>query len=238
MEKINRINWLDFIIPIAIWAVFTLIFRFTDLDLNLQAQFWQKGTGWFLKHAQPWDFIYHYSNLPALAIAIVSLVGLVWGFFQQKLRKYRKICLFLVLGMIVGPGLIVNSLLKENWGRPRPRNIQNFGGKYQYEQVLEIDPSSSGKSFPSGHASIGFYFFILFLLLRREQRKWAIVFLIFGILFGGLIGVARIVQGGHFFSDIIWSGGLGYLSSAALYYLLGIHRSIFYHSSHPINKHK
>jgi hypothetical protein len=45
MEKINRINWLDFIIPIAILAVFTLIFRFTDLDLNLQAQFWQKGTG-------------------------------------------------------------------------------------------------------------------------------------------------------------------------------------------------
>jgi hypothetical protein len=85
---------------------------------------------------------------------------------------------------------------------------------------------------------MGFFFFVFFFLLRRKHKNWAIAFLVFGILLGGIIGIARLAQGGHFLSDIIWSAGLVYLSSAALYYLLGLHRSIFYYSPHPIDKHK
>ncbi|HCX59124.1 MAG TPA: PAP2 family protein, partial [Candidatus Cloacimonas sp.] len=67
--------------------------------------------------------------------------------------RNRKLYLFLVLAMIIGPGIIVNSALKENWGRPRPRDVEQFGGRYAYEAPLEIDLSSPGKSFPCGHAT-------------------------------------------------------------------------------------
>ncbi|MDY6915564.1 MAG: phosphatase PAP2 family protein, partial [Candidatus Cloacimonadota bacterium] len=222
MGKIKKINWLDFLIPAILLTGFTILFRFTNLDISWQSYFWKESSGWFLKNAQPWHFLYHYSNLPALVISIAALMVLAIGFFKNRWRKYKKICLFLVLVIIIGPGLIINSLLKDNWGRPRPRDIEAFGGEYDYEQVLEINPESSGKSFPCGHCSMGFYFFVLFLLLRKSFKTTAFLLLLFGIILGSLIGIARLAQGGHFISDILWTAGLVYMSSAALYYLLGM----------------
>jgi len=34
------------------------------------------------------------------------------------------------------------------------------------------------------------------------------------------MGVARMVQGGHFPSDVLWAGGMVYLVGLSLYYLL------------------
>jgi membrane-associated PAP2 superfamily phosphatase len=45
-----------------------------------------------------------------------------------------------------------------------------------------------------------------------------------GILYGILMGVARISQGGHFASDILWAWGVVHLTAVALYYLMGLDR--------------
>jgi membrane-associated phospholipid phosphatase len=41
----------------------------------------------------------------------------------------------------------------------------------------------------------------------------ALGFLLFGIFYGGIIGVARIVAGGHFPSDVLWAGGFVYFTA-------------------------
>ena len=42
--------------------------------------------------------------------------------------------------------------------------------------------------------------------------------------YGILMGVARMAQGGHFPSDVLWAWGMVYLVGVALYYLLRMDR--------------
>ncbi|MCF6187602.1 MAG: phosphatase PAP2 family protein, partial [Desulfobulbaceae bacterium] len=71
-------------------------------------------------------------------------------------------------------------------------------------------------SFPSGHASIAFYTLGPWFILREKRRKAAAVFLFFGIGFGAAVGLARMLQGGHFLSDVLWAGGIVYLVGGIL----------------------
>ena len=220
--------WLDFFIPVLVLAAGTVIFRVTSLDLELQSHFFSPASHWVGGGVPLFQLVYHYGNLPALLVAIAGLLLFIQSYRRQFVLKWRRIGLFLVLGMVLGPGLIVNLLLKDNWGRPRPREVEQFGGKFAYERVLSRDPDSPGKSFPCGHATMGYYFFGLYLLLRRERKLLAALVFAFAFSYGGVIGVARMAQGGHFASDVLWAGGLVYLSSAALFYLLRLDRTLWY----------
>jgi len=217
-------KYFDFIVPILLLLFATILFRIINLDMMIQRTFHFQDSGWFLAKVQPWNFLYHFGNIPALILSISALVMLIIGLNKVEFFHYTKISLFLILVMAIGPGLIVNSILKDNWGRPRPRNVQEFGGKYNYEEILTIDPESKGKSFPCGHASMGFYFFVLYFVFRKKRKTLALCSFIFALVYGALIGSARIVQGGHFASDVIWVAGLIYLVSASLFYLMGLNR--------------
>lgn len=212
----------DIILPLAGLLLLSLLFILTDLDLIFHANFHTATEGWFLKDVQPWRFIYHYGNIPALALTIGALLVLALSPYLKKLRKLTKRALYLILVMAIAPGLLINVILKDNWGRPRPRNISDFGGKHQFEKVLIVDPDSPGKSFPCGHCSMGFYLFALYFLFRKKRQKLASLIFIITLVWGSLIGLARIVQGGHFLSDVIWSAGLVYLTAFLLYRFMGM----------------
>src|ERR1044071_9923666 len=44
-----------------------------------------------------------------------------------------RAALFLIATLALAPGLMANVLLKENWGRPRPAEIQEFNGPEQFK---------------------------------------------------------------------------------------------------------
>lgn len=111
--------------------------------------------------------------------------------------------------LTLGAGLITNMGLKEYWGRPRPKQVIEFGGKHEYRPFwhpnfhTRHDPQ---RSFPSGHVAMGFYFLSLYLVGKRYNNvplKRSGLFLV-AFLGGGLM-IARIAQGGHFFSDVLFS---------------------------------
>jgi lipid A 4'-phosphatase len=153
---------------------------------------------------------------------------LLAGFKSVQLRQYRKVATYLLLVMVIGPGLLVNAVMKEGWGRPRPRQIEAFGGAEAHERVWEYDGASYGKSFPSGHAAMGFYFFSLYFLYRREGRKAAILWLGIAVGLGMVLGLTRMAQGGHFPSDVLWSAGVCYFVAAAAYYAMGLQHGLRY----------
>jgi membrane-associated PAP2 superfamily phosphatase len=130
---------------------------------------------------------------------------------------------YLALVMIVGPGLIVNTTFKEHWGRPRPLDLPQFGGSYAFLPVWDKGDPDRGQSFPSGHASTGFYFFALYFALRDRSRQ-ARFWLIFALAYGSLMGLARMIQGKHFASDVLWSAGFVWLASVSLYYTIALGR--------------
>ncbi len=211
---------LDFLIPVLILGLGTMLIRIYGLDLKWGARFYDAAGFWLGKQIPAFDLFYDYGTLPALLTAIAGLGVCITGFALPRLQKWRRSSLFLVLAMLLGPGLLVNAVLKEYWGRPRPRNVVEFQGRYAFEEPLEIDLSSPGQSFPSGHASMGFYFFAAHFLARKRKPSLAGWLLLLGLVYGVAMGIVRMAQGGHFASDVLWSGGLTWMVCASLYYLM------------------
>ena len=195
-------------------------FWLTDLDLVVSSKFFSAERGWFLADAEPWEFLYRFGD----RIAIVSfLLALVWlavlgARKQQAARLWHALYLYMVL--LLGPSLVCNSVFKEHWGRPRPASTTAFGGPVPYHRPWVRGNDSNHTSFPSGHAAAGFSFLAFYPLLRRRRRAAARACAALGILAGLLLGTARIVQGRHFLSDVLWSAGFVYLTALTCYHLL------------------
>jgi membrane-associated PAP2 superfamily phosphatase len=74
----------------------------------------------------------------------------------------------------------------------------------------------SGESFTSGHVAMGFILVAGALLVPRRCLWGRRLAYVMALGYGSLMGWARIVQGGHFLSDSLWSGGLMCLLVAVL----------------------
>lgn len=215
---------MDFLLPFAVLGIITAVFANSNLDLKIQQLFYSEGGGWAYRNRNPWLFLYDYGTIPAFAMAVGAFIILVTSVWSQKLLAYRKQAIFIILAILIGPGLIVNLTFKDNWGRPRPREVSQFDGTKEFHKVWQKGDSGSDYSFPSGHAAMGFFVLSPYFILRDHSRKWAIGFLATGLVYGSLMGLGRMIQGQHFASDVVWAGGFVYLSAAACYYLLGLYR--------------
>ena len=188
-----------------------LLSVFVEYDIAVSAIFYNPtlATPWFLSNSPPWNWLYHYGEYPTLSLAIASgglyLADLRW----QRWKRYRRIAVFLVLAIALGPGGIVNGLLKPLWGRPRPRHLVAFGGSAAYQPWWQPGGLSHSYSFPSGHAAMGEILLAGLCLIPSARGVWLRV-LVFStaLAYGTAMGVARVVQGGHFASDVFAAGGL------------------------------
>ena len=133
--------------------------------------------------------------------------------------------LFLAAVLAVGPGLIANTMLKDNWARPRPTQIVEFGGSQPFTPVLERSGQCDRNcSFVSGEtASIFALGFAVALLARRRRATLMGV----AVLAGSLIGFIRIGEGGHFLSDVVFAGVFMGLVVALLHWIVfGLSRGL------------
>lgn len=199
---------------------FTLIAWQLDLDRTISGHFYTPGQAWPGETDRFWRLIYHLAPIPALLLGGAALVVLLLGFGVHRLRPWRRQALFMLLFLALGPGLLVNVLLKDHLTKPRPREVIEFGGKYRYSQFWQqreaVSPPLRNNSFPSGHAAIAFAAIGPWFFLRQRRQWTARAFLAGGLGWGAVVGAARILQGGHFFSDVVWAGGLVYLVGGLL----------------------
>jgi lipid A 4'-phosphatase len=205
---------------------FTAVFRVTDLDLAFSALFYSPTEGW--KYFS-WTFCrlaYNNGALPALGLTILTGITVLGSLVRNSLAAYRSRAMFIVMLMALGPGLMVN-LMKNNTGRPRPMEIADFGGTREFLKPLSLGEPGNGESFPSGHASMGFFLEAPYFILRRSRPATARAWLALGIASGLAIGVARMAQGGHFASDVLWSWGTVHLSALILSHMLNLERPRF-----------
>jgi membrane-associated PAP2 superfamily phosphatase len=215
----------DWVVPALVLGAATAWLRSGDIDLAVSARFYSPGAGWPVGGEPPWNWLYHYGVAPAWIMAVPALFVGVAAAFRTGLRRYRRAAWFLVLAMTIGPGLLVNTVFKQNWGRPRPRDVVQLGGEREFLPVWKKGPSPDwGNAFASGHTATAFYIAAPFFLLRRRRRGRALAWLAAGVAYGALMGTARIAQGAHFLSDVVWAGGFVWLTCLALYYALGLYR--------------
>lgn len=210
---------------IALIAV-SVLFRAANWDLDLATRYFDKSTGAFVGNQSAWvRFCYEYAGVPAFLIGIACLLLLAAGFFWPRAKEWRRVCGYFVVAGILGPGLIVNTTLKDNWGRPRPVQVIDFAGTEVFLPVGTPSSFREGRAFPSGHASIAFFLMSPFFVLLARKRTWAIALLLLGLAWGFAVGLGRIAQGGHWTSDVIWACGIVYLTCFATARAFGLLRA-------------
>jgi lipid A 4'-phosphatase len=123
---------------------------------------------------------------------------------QRCRGAWRRVAVVAVICGVLGPGLVVESWFKNTVGRPRPVQVVAFGGDQPFRGALEWggpDPEHH-RSFVSSHAAAGFWLMSLGLTSGPVwRRRWLLI----GLVAGSTIGLGRMLQGGHFFSDIIFA---------------------------------
>ncbi len=160
----------------------------------------------------------------AWGIVLVVAIGALWLWLTGKplWRFDRKALIFIVAATVLGPGIVVNTVLKDHWGRARPSQIEAFGGAKQFTPApLPADQCARNCAFVSGHAALGFSLvsFAFLLPAGRARRNAAIA----ALGFGGLVGLGRIAAGAHFLSDVVDAGLIVVAVSWLLYYWLVVH---------------
>ena len=217
----HRKAWYEAISITAFLVAITALIALSGLDMLLATRFYSAGE-WPIGEQFPWKLLYRMEHYPALLLAVAGLLGAVAAFKQSRWSRKARSYAFLVVFLILGPGLLVNAVFKDGWGRPRPRNLVEFSGTKTFLQPWQKGIAGEGRSFPSGHASAAFYMTAPFFIYRRSRPNLAYIWLTGGICFGILMSIARITQGGHFLSDTVWSFGLVYLTGLLLSVVMGL----------------
>jgi len=188
-------------------AVTLLLVAVPQIDLGVSALFYDAATNRFMADGPLLDLIR--KGVPPILYSALLFTALLWlgdRFVPGPRLNHpdgRQV-LFLVLSLALGPGLIVNGILKEWWGRARPSDIVPFGGEATFTPPWMIaDQCASNCSFVSGHVSIAFWVVAFALLVPRRARTWAVAV---ALMFGVAVGLARIVVGAHFLSDVVFAG--------------------------------
>ncbi|HHB76481.1 MAG TPA: phosphatase PAP2 family protein [Desulfobulbus sp.] len=197
----------------------SLLIFMSNADLRIARMAVEANNQWPGLYHQPWLFLYKAAPVPGILLAIGAFVVLCAGFIYSSLKKYRRQSVFPILLLALGPGLLVNVILKDHLGRPRPQELVEFGGRQHFVQFWQPGPAGRNSSFPCGHASIAFFLMAPWFIYRRRRRSLALCFLWLRLSFGLLVGVTRIMQGGHFLSDVLWAGGLVYITGELLSWL-------------------
>ncbi len=206
--------------PLALLLLLTLWFRWTSWDVEICRMFYgSAGSRWPWRHSAPCTLLYQYGVVPGYLLATCGLG--VWLLADGRDTRIAKQGLFCALVVVLGPGALVNGLFKPHWHRPRPNQIVEFGGTQHFVPVPNFGQPNIDdlyRSFPSGHASMGFCLIAPAFLLRRQRPAWALTILIASLTAGLLLGTCRVVQGKHFPSDVIWSAGIVYFTAVLLFY--------------------
>lgn len=198
-------------------AVFLL---FPHVDLWFSDLFYRSRGGFWLRRDAALQ-VFRATNDALIAAVVIALIAPV----AVKLARPEKpspwplgVTVYLLSALVLGPLLLVNVILKNTWGRPRPVQVDAFGGDAPYVEVWRItDWCDSNCSFVAGEASSAAWLVAVALALPRSGRPVAVGM---AIAYALLISFNRIAFGGHFLSDVLLSFGL-----TALVILL-IHRIV------------
>ena len=194
-----------------------LVLATGTFDLPAARLLWQPGEG-FAWQSESLAIALHELVRPAslalggaFAIAALAAVARCRPVGGRDARGW----LFLLAALIVGPGLLVNLVLKDHWHRARPHQIADFGGAARFTPpVIVADQCGRNCSFTAGDPAPGFLLHgLAYGAPPRRQRRW----LAAGLAAGGALGILRMAMGAHFLSDVVWTGLVVVAATALLH---------------------
>jgi lipid A 4'-phosphatase len=211
-------NRTGLVIALAIATATGLLFGlYPRLDIEISAWFFDPLTKGFLAGRPTAGSVNWPGFGRALAMWVVTALAAPAGIaLLVKLIKPStrmlipaRAAVLLVVTLLLAPGLLTNVVLKEHWGRPRPVDVHEFAGSDPF--VAWWDPRGGclhNCSFVAGEGSGAFWTLGPAALTPPQVRPLAYLA---ALGFGAATGALRIAFGGHFFSDVVFSGVFTFL---------------------------
>jgi undecaprenyl-diphosphatase len=133
-------------------------------------------------------------GVAVLSLMTAAVVGFLW-----LREKYGAT--WLVLSATVG-GLVISTLLKHVYVRPRPNLVAHLSQVYT-------------TSFPSGHSMLSAVVYLTLGTLLAQfvrERRVKFYFVSVAMVLTGLVGVSRVFMGVHYPTDVLagWAAGLAW----------------------------
>jgi lipid A 4'-phosphatase len=197
-------NRTGLLLALALAAAVGLLFGvYPKLDLDLERPFFDPAVGGFIPVLNGLRDVARLIVTLMVAPAVLAIVGKLVLPRRPMLIPGRAAVL-LVATLALAPGLVTNVLLKSYWGRPRPIDVTAFGGDQHF--VPWWDPRGDcpdNCAFVAGEPSGAFWTLAPAALVPPTWRPLAYAA---AVGFGAGIGLLRMAGGGHFFTDVVFSG--------------------------------
>jgi lipid A 4'-phosphatase len=217
-----------------IWAglFFSLVVftKMPNVDLWMSMRYWNPQQGFVLAQNPLVKALYICTPPMGYALVATALLYLIlvpilsrWALRQHRQELaarmtglWRRTALGGLMVAALSSGIVVELGLKDHVGRPRPVQTDVFGGDMPFHPILQGGPTpEKHRSFSSGHAATGFSLMIIGLFASPAwRRRWFII----GLSAGTIVGLGRIMQGGHYLSDVVFSFYVVWLSCELVAY--------------------
>lgn len=215
-----RASWLTKQIGVlALIAIaLLLIFETSHLDILISNYFYNAESQTFQLRNHPFltQVMHHGLKSLMYVLGVASIV--MGGFLLKKRRSLLRAKHLAVgsLGVVLIPALV--ALLKHLTNKHCPWSLDIYGGQIPYAGLFESYASSlgAGQCFPAGHAAGGFMWFAWSLALMPIYPKFSKILFYFAIVTGLTLGLARMMQGAHFLSHVLWTAWFAWVISLGL----------------------
>jgi len=218
-------NRTGLIVALAIAAVVGLAFGlFPELDLRISRHFYEymdTSHNAFAWRINP--LAMHARNIglwigtlliaPAVGALVIKLM-----FPASRLLVSGRAIVFLIATMALGPGLLVNGVLKEHWGRPRPIDVTQFGGDEHFVPWWDTHGDCPNNcSFVSGDVAGAFWTLAPAAL---APPQWRVLAYGAALILGAGMSALRVMAGAHFVTDVAFAGIFTFLIIWLVYALI------------------
>jgi hypothetical protein len=101
--------------------VSTFAIAWTNADIKTSSLFFIDSR-WPIGEQFPWKLLYRIDRFPAITMAAFGLVMFALSMYRPNKSAWQKPGLFLLLLLVIGPGLIVNATFKTTGADKTKRN--------------------------------------------------------------------------------------------------------------------
>ena len=220
-----RLSWaagVDTASPVSVALVATAILSaffalLPGVDLAVTQVFFDADRG-FIAASDPALKALRRSSTWVMGLALLGLIVVTVRGGWPRRHEARK-ALFLISGLALASGLVVNGLFKASWGRARPIQIEAFGGEAEFTRAWAItDQCASNCSFVSGEASSAAW--IVAAAVVMTPQPWRAILIPVAFAYAAALSFNRLMFGGHFLSDIMLSWAITVLVLCLLHRLM------------------
>jgi membrane-associated phospholipid phosphatase len=205
-----------FLIALLIGAVylFAIFALWPQIDLGIASLFYESGR--FIGRGptgEHWRRFFY--DAPYFLLAAFLLTALARLFGRVERGPSARATVFLLASLALGPGLLVNGVLKEVSHRPRPEQTEGFGGPWAFQPYESFAGQCvSNCSFVSGETATAAWTLAPALLAPPPARLYAVAA---ALIVTAATAALRMSFGGHYLSDVTFAALFTFIIVLALY---------------------